>query len=149
MNNTIEFKNLHWDYSWNSEGVREDIEHTFSKIANELTKEYTVSCVIVVVKKCDENGSYDTMDIHAYADFISANTLINEKMYSNDAVDVYHYRCSSNIFTNVMSKCYDGCNYSRLAGVSCSYMFDDQLPFRMRHVFDMKSTNVTLHKMEL
>ena len=148
--NNIEFKNLHWDYSWNSEGVQEDIEFKLGKIANEMAKQYTTSCVVVVIKNCDIHGAYETMDIHVFANFVDANNLLNSEMYEpNHALDIYHYNCMNDEFTPVMYKCHDGFNFSRLAGIDKQKMFDDQLVFRMRKVFDMKSTNVTIHPMKL
>ena len=144
----IEFV-LKYDAPWNSEGVQEDIEFQFGKIANEMGKLYCTSCVIVVVKNCDNCGAYDTMDIHVFGNFIEANHLLNTEMYKSNALDIYHYNCIKNEFTLVMDKCYDSTRFGRLAGINKQKMFDDQMVYKMRHVFNMKETKVTLHPMQL
>ena len=149
-NDNIEFKNLHWYHSWTTEGVQEDIEFQLGKIANEMAKLYTTSCVVVVVKNCDIHGTYDTMDIHVFANFIDANQLLNTEMYeSHHALDIYHYDCIKDEFTMVMDKPHDSCKFGRLACIGNQKMFDKQFVVRMRKVFEMKNTNVTLHPMKL
>ena len=146
----IEFRNMHWDHSWTEEGVQEDIEFQVGKIANEMTKLYSNSCIIVVIKNCDIHGTYDSMDIHVFANFLNANHMINSEVYEHHhAIDIYQYDCIKDQFTIVMNKCHDSYRFDRLASVDNQKMFDDQLRFRMRRLFDMKSTNVTLHPYDL
>ena len=147
----IEFCLKYNNCSWNTEGVQEDIEFQLGKIANEMIKLYTTSCIIVVIKNCDQatGGSYDTMNIHVYNNFIEANEMINREMYTSNAIDIYQYNCTNDHFTVVMNKCYDSSNFYRLAGIQEQVMFDDSFKFKMRKVFDMKETNVTLHPVKL
>ena len=141
--------NLKWNHSWNDEGVQEDIEFNLGKIANEMAKMYTTSCVVLVIKDCDHGGSYDTMDIHVFADFLEANDMINKEMYTSHNLDIYQYNCIKNTFVRVMDKCYDSFRFDRPAAVNVNSMFDDQFRFRMRKVFNMKETKVTLHPTNL
>ena len=141
---------LKYNYSWNTEGVKEDIEFKLRKISNDMAKMYTTSCVIVVVKPCDKRGCYDKMDIHIFDTFLSANDILNNKMYEKyDNVEVYHYNCLSDKYTSVMYKCYDTGSYSRLACIKSEKMFDDNFWFKARKVFDMEETKVTLYPPEL
>ena len=144
----IEFKNLHWDCNWSV--ALEEMKSKFEQIANEMSKMYVDSCVVVVIKNCDIHGTYDTMNIHVFANFIDANNLLNNEMYeANHALDIYHYNCLKNKFTLVMNKCHDSCRFDRLAGISENHMFDDQLIFRIRKVYDTENTNIILHTMSL
>lgn len=141
--------NLKWNHSWNDEGVQEDIEFNLGKIANEMTKMYTTSCVVLVIKDCT-GGSYDTMDIHVFADFLEANDMINKEMYMlSHSLEIYQYNCINNTFVRIMDKCCQTTSFDRLAMIEVNSMFDDQFRFRMRKVFDMKETKVTLHPMNL
>ena len=111
---------------------------------------YTTSCIVVVIKKCDDRGTYNTMDIHVFSNFIDANNLINTEMYEhNHAVDIYQYNCINNNYTSVMYKCHNSTDFGRLADINTYSMFDDNFIFRMRMVFDMCETNVTLHPTNL
>lgn len=136
--------NLKWEGTWNSE-VKEDIEFKLRKIANEMEKMYTSTCVIIIIKDCDNRGCYDTMDIHMFADFFQANDMINKEMYTSHNLEIYQYNCIKNTFVNVLNKCYDTCRFDRLAMINIQSMFDDQFIFRCRKVYDMNETKVTLH----
>lgn len=127
--------------------MKDDIVFQLRKIAEEMKKEYTTSCIIVVIKSCDERGRYSKMDIHIFDTFISANDIINTEMYRDNNIEVYQYNCLNDEFTNVMYKCYDSNTYSRLAWIKTEKMFGDNFLFKVRKVYDMEETKVTIHSL--